>query len=289
MPGGRPKVPGCAECKHKKRRCTHVAQSPPPAEPELTSPPRESRAPERFDDDQRYRTARTGRRALDGKRRPSPSRTTPSKCARTESPVPRTNTPRPVLQGLLDSWLSALSVQAEVDKAAKLLALAETPTQIASQVQNHARSLACSPVCSLACPPARWHPRPPAGMPDCPYARPPACLHVCPSRSPRRCRITSASSRRKTIELETKLAIAERETTKLEAKLKRAEAAVFKLRMEVADVLRATTPVLACMHPHLRSHARTHADMCSRTRARARSPYLHTPPLIHMHTHTLAR
>ena len=97
------------------------------------------------------------------------------------------------------------------------------------------------------------------------------------------------SSRRKTIELETKLAIAERETTKLEAKLKRAEAAVFKLRMDVADVLRATTPVLACMHPHLRSHARTHADMCSRTRARARSPYLHTPPLIHMHTHTLAR
>ena len=252
-------------------------------------PPRESCAPERFDDDQRYRTARTGRRALDGKRRPSPSRTTPSKCARTESPVPRTNTPRPVLQGLLDSWLSALSVQAEVDKAAKLLALAETPTQIASQVQNHARSLACSPVCSLACPPARWHPRPPAGMPDCSYARSPARLHVRPSRSPRRCRITSASSRRKTIELETKLAIAERETTKLEAKLKRAEAAVFKLRMEVADVLRATTPVLACMHPHLRSHARTHADMCSRTRARARSPYLHTPPLIHMHTHTLAR
>jgi hypothetical protein len=98
MPRGRPKVPGCAECKHKKRRCTHVAQSPPPAEPELTSPPRESCAPERFDDDQRYRTARTGRRALDGKRRPSPSRTTPSKCARTESPVPRTNTPRPVLQ-----------------------------------------------------------------------------------------------------------------------------------------------------------------------------------------------
>ena len=94
----------------------------------------------------------------------------------------------------------------------------------------------------------------------------------------------------KTIELEAKLAIPERETTKLEAKLKRAEAAVFKLRMEVADVLRATTPVLACMHPHLRSHARTHADMCSRTRgARARSPYLHTPPLIHMHTHTLAR
>ena len=153
------------------------------------------------------------------------------------------------------------------------------------------RPLACMLACLLAriCPPARWHPRPPAGMPDCPYARPPACLHVCPSRSPRRCRITSASSRRKTIELETKLAIAERETTKLEAKLKRAEAAVFKLRMEVADVLRATTPVLACMHPHLRSHARTHADMCSRTRARARSPYLHTPPLIHMHTHTLAR
>ena len=179
MPAGRPAW-RCAECKAKKRRCTHVAQSstPPPAEPELTDmPPRESCAPERFDDDQRYRTARTGRRALDGKRRPSPSRTTPSKCARTESPVPRTNTPRPVLQGLLDSWLSALSVQAEVDKAAKLLALAETPTQIASQVQNHARSLACSPVCSLA------YARPPAGIPArplaCPTARmaahPPAC------------------------------------------------------------------------------------------------------------------
>ena len=144
MPGGRPAY-RCADCKHKRLRCTHVAQSSatPPAEPELTNmPPRESHAPERFDDDERYRTARTGRRALDGKRRPSPSRTTPSKCARTESPVPRTNTPRPVLQGLLDSWLSALSVQAEVDKAAKLLALAETPTQIASQVQNHARPLA---------------------------------------------------------------------------------------------------------------------------------------------------
>lgn len=179
MPRGRPKVPGCAECKHKKRRCTHVAQSPPPAEPELTSPPRESRAPERFDDDQRYRTARTDRRSLDGKRRPSPSRTTPPKSARTESSVPRTNTPRPVLQGPLDSWLSARSVQAEVDKAAKLLALAETPTQIASQVQNHARSLACSPVCSLA------YARPPAGIPArplaCPTARMPAHPPACTS------------------------------------------------------------------------------------------------------------
>jgi hypothetical protein len=181
MPAGRPAW-RCAECKAKKRRCTHVAQSstPPPAEPELTDmPPRESCAPERFDDDQRYRTARTGRRALDGKRRPSPSRTTPSKCARTESPVPRTNTPRPVLQGPLDSWLSALSVQAEVDKAAKLLALAETPTQIASQVQNHARSLACSPVCSLA------YARPPAGIPArplaCPTARMPAHPPACTS------------------------------------------------------------------------------------------------------------
>ena len=155
-------------------------------------PPRESCAPERFDDDQRYRTARTGRRALDGKRRPSPSRTTPSKCARTESPVPRTNTPRPVLQGLLDSWLSALSVQAEVDKAAKLLALAETPTQIASQVQNHARSLACSPVCSLA------YARPPAGIPARPLASPPARWHarlpVCPpTRLPARLPIEIAS------------------------------------------------------------------------------------------------
>ena len=186
MPGGRPKVPGCADCKHKKRRCTHAAQSPPPAEPELTSPPRESRAPERFDDDKLYLTTRTDRRSLDGKRRPSPSRTTPSKCARTESPVPRTNTPRPVLQGPLDSWLSARSVQAEVDKAAKLLALAETPTKIASQVQDHPRSLACPPVCSLACPPARWHARPPAGMPDCPYARP-------PTRSPARPPVEIAS------------------------------------------------------------------------------------------------
>ena len=173
MPAGRPAW-RCAECKAKKRRCTHVARSstPPPAEPELTDmPPRESCAPERFDDDQRYRTARTGRRALDGKRRPSPSRTTPSKCARTEPPVPRTNTPRPVLQGPLDSWLSASSVQAEVDKAAKLLALAETPTKIASQVQDHPRSLACPPVCSLACPPARWHAR----LIVCPLARAVPC------------------------------------------------------------------------------------------------------------------
>ena len=170
MPRGRPKVPGCAECKHKKLRCTHVAQSPPPAEPELTSPPRESHAPERFDDDQRYRTARTGRRALDGKRRPSPSRTTPSKCARTESPVPRTNTPRPVLQGPLDSWLSARFVQAEVDKAAKLLALAETPIKIASQVQDHARS-ARMPARPLASPPARCHAR----LLVCPLARAVPC------------------------------------------------------------------------------------------------------------------
>ena len=104
------------------------------------------------------------------------------------------------------------------------------------------------------------------------------------------------SSRRKTIELETKLAIAERETTKLEAKLKRAEAAVFKLRMEVADVLRATTLVLACTHPRLRSHARTHADMCSRARAlsllictRPRSfACIHTPSLAEMRARTVA-
>ena len=123
------------------------------------SPPHESRAPERFDEDKLYRTARTDRRSLDGKRRSSPSRTIPSKCARTESLVPRTNTPRPVLQGPLNSWLSARSVQAEVDKAAKLLALAEKPMEITSQVQDHTRSLACPPVCSLACPPARWHVR----------------------------------------------------------------------------------------------------------------------------------
>ena len=96
------------------------------------------------------------------------------------------------------------------------------------------------------------------------------------------------SSRRKTIELETKLAIAERETTKLEAKLKRAEAAVFKLRMEVADMLRATTLVLACTHPRLRSHARTHADMCSRARARVcvLSLFAHAPAHSHAYTHT---
>ena len=43
------------------------------------------------------------------------------------------------------------------------------------------RPLACMLACLLAriCPPARWHPRPPAGMPDCPYARP-------PTRSPAR-------------------------------------------------------------------------------------------------------
>ena len=58
--------------------------------------------------------------------------------------------PCPVLQGLLNSWLSASSVQAEVDKAAKLLVLPETPTKIASQVQDHARLLACLPVCLLA-------------------------------------------------------------------------------------------------------------------------------------------
>ena len=71
--------------------------------------------------------------------------------------------PRPVLQGPLDSWLSASSVQAEVDKAAKLLALAETPIKIASQVQDHARS--------LACPPARWHAR----LLVCPLARAVPC------------------------------------------------------------------------------------------------------------------
>ena len=37
------------------------------------------------------------------------------------------------------------------------------------------RPLACMLACLLAriCPPARWHPRPPAGMPDCSYARSP--------------------------------------------------------------------------------------------------------------------
>jgi hypothetical protein len=93
--------------------------------------------------------------------------------------VPRTNTHRPVFQGPLHSWLSARSMQAEVDKAAKLLALAETPTKIASQVQDHAPPLACMPACllarmparPLASPPARWHAR----LPVCPPARPPAC------------------------------------------------------------------------------------------------------------------
>ena len=102
-------------------------------------------------------------------------RASPARPPQLPTPTP----PRPVLQGPLDSWLSASSVQAEVDKAAKLLALAETPTQIASQVQNHARSLACSPVCSLA------YARPPAGIPArplaCPTARMPAHPPACTS------------------------------------------------------------------------------------------------------------
>ena len=91
------------------------------------------------------------------------------------------DTPSPTLQGPLDSWLSASSAQAEVDKAAKPLALAETPIKITMQVQDHTHSIAYPPVCSLTCPPARWHLRPPAGMPDCPTARLPleegGCLH----------------------------------------------------------------------------------------------------------------
>ena len=82
-------------------------------------------------------------------------RASPARPPRLPTPTP----PRPVLQGPLDSWLSTSSVQAEVDKAAKLLALAEKPMEITSQVQDHTRSLACLPVCSLACPPARWHVR----------------------------------------------------------------------------------------------------------------------------------
>ena len=61
--------------------------------------------------------------------------------------------------------------------------------------------------------------------------------------------------------------------------------------------MHAPTPALACMQPRSCSHARTHAFArmrvptltCARARACARSPYLHTPPLIRMHTHTLAR
>ena len=99
----------------------------------------------------------------DGDHRRVRHRASPARPPQLPTPTP----PRPVLQGPLDSWLSARSVQAEVDKAAKLLALAETPTKIASQVQDHVRELA-----------------------------------------------------EKTIELETKLAIAECETMKLKAKLK---------------------------------------------------------------------
>ena len=84
------------------------------------------------------------------------------------------DTPSPALQGPLDSWLSASSAQAEVHKAAKPLALAETPIKIALQVQDHTHSIAYPPVCSLACPctrplasaPARWHAR----LPNCPLA-----------------------------------------------------------------------------------------------------------------------
>ena len=85
-------------------------------------------------------------------------RTSPARPPQLPTPTP----PRPVLQGPLDSWLSASSVQAEVDK---------TPIKIASQVQDHTRSLACPPVCSLACPPARWHVR----LPVCPLARAVPC------------------------------------------------------------------------------------------------------------------
>ena len=177
----RPTTNACAECTRRKRICpackekTQITLDPPI---ESGGRPTRTVSSRLTFEEEHHSPQQHTVRAHDGKRRPSPSRTTPSKCARTESPVPRTNTPRPVLQGPLDSWLSARSVQAEVDKAAKLLALAETPTKIASQVQDHARS--------LACPPARWHPHPPAGMPDCPYARP-------PTRSPARPPVEIAS------------------------------------------------------------------------------------------------
>ena len=93
-------------------------------------------------------------------------RASPARPPRLPTPTP----PRPVLQGPLDSWLSASSVQVEVDKAAKLLALAETPIKIASQVQDHARS-ARMPARPLASPPARCHAR----LLVCPLARAVPC------------------------------------------------------------------------------------------------------------------
>ena len=96
-------------------------------------------------------------------------RASPARPPQLPTPTP----PRPVLQGPLDSWLSASSVQAEVDKAAKLLALAETPIKIASQVQDHARS-ARMPARPLAFPPARSHAR----LLVCPLARAVPCSAV---------------------------------------------------------------------------------------------------------------
>ena len=81
-------------------------------------------------------------------------RASPARPPQLPTPTP----PRPVLQGPLDSWLSASSVQVEVDKAAKLLALAETPIKIAAGAGS--RPLARMPARPLACPTARMPARP---------------------------------------------------------------------------------------------------------------------------------
>ena len=134
---------GCPECKAKRRICSTCRQTQqttpePPIEcprPRRTTPSQNATYEEQYHTQNAHRL-RNHRRA-DGKRKTAPAHNAPNTDSRKLQ-----KTATPTATSTLDRWLLTASVEAAVAKAAKLLALADTPAEVAAQVQGQIRELA---------------------------------------------------------------------------------------------------------------------------------------------------
>ena len=139
----RPTTNACAECKRRKRICPACKEKAQiTLEPPIESGGRPTRTVSSrltFEEEHHSPQQHTLRdqRQVDHKRRQSPPRPASRKSRKTT-----TTAATPTATSTLDSWLLAASVEAAVAKAAKLLALADTPAEVAAQVQGQIRELA---------------------------------------------------------------------------------------------------------------------------------------------------
>jgi hypothetical protein len=137
MGGGRPRT-RCDECRASKRLCTHLATIDP-----LITPPeqRASKAPERFEDDGRYKTELRDQRISAHAAMRKPDTPTPfSSPSTTPFSSPPAKRSSSTSTGPLDSWLRESKIAAEIKRIVRALAELHVPPEVAQLSTSGAAS-----------------------------------------------------------------------------------------------------------------------------------------------------